>query len=45
MNIFDTADNLLKELAGFGFLQLFAFDNVVEKFSATGVLHNQEELS
>jgi len=35
---------LLKESAGFGFLQALAGYNVVEKFAALGVFHDQKEL-
>ena len=45
MNVLDAADDLLKELAGFGFLELLALHDVVEKLAPAGVLHDEKELA
>lgn len=45
MNILDSTDYLLEELAGLCFLQLLALDDVVEKLTAARIFHDKEELS
>lgn len=42
VDVFDTGNDLLRETASLIFLQSLSLNNIVEKFSATGVLHYQK---
>ena len=44
VQVFDSADNLLEELAGFGFLEFLLLDDVVEQLAAADKLHDEKEL-
>ena len=45
MDILDTTDHLLEELASLGLLKLLALDDVIEEFASAGVLHDKEQLT
>ena len=44
MQVFDSAYDLLEELAGFCFFEFLLLDDVVEKFAAADELHDEKEL-
>lgn len=44
VQILHSADDLLKELAGLSLLQFLLLNDVVEKFTSTDELHDQEQL-
>ena len=44
VQVLNTTDDLLEELACFRLFQLLLLDDVVEKFASTDKLHDQEEL-
>ena len=45
VNVLNTRDDLLEELAGLLFLQLFAFNDVLKEFATRRILHNQKQLA
>lgn len=44
MEVLDSTDDLLEELAGLLLLQFLLLDDVVEEFAPTDELHDQEQL-
>ena len=44
VQVLNTTDDLLEELACFRLFQLLLLDDVVKKFASTHKLHDQEEL-
>jgi hypothetical protein len=45
VNVLNTRDDLLEELAGLLFLQLFAFNDVLKEFATQRILHDQKKLA
>ena len=44
VEVLDAADDLLEEFAGFGFLELLLFHDVVEELAPAHELHDQKQL-
>ena len=45
VNVLNTRDDLLEELAGLLFLQLFAFNDVLKELATQRILHDQKQLA
>ena len=44
VQVFDSADDLLEELASLGFFKLLFLDDIVEKLTSADELHDEKEL-
>ncbi len=44
MNVLDTGEDLLHKLDGFGLIEAFSFDDVIEKFTAFSILHDEVDV-